>query len=366
MASAKSGWITIISGVIVVIVLILIHSTLSSQKPPHQVDLVTIGIQHNPMGSLVVIAESQGYFQKVGLNVKLQLFSSDYQALQALLRRRISLATASNIPILIQAFRKKPVRLIAVLNEAQSMAHVVVRRSSGIRVPRDLVGRRIAAQTDSSTDYYTYLFLRHYGIPVSDVNLVYMPSAKLIEALRSGYIDACVLRSPYLDLAEKYMPGELHFFSVADLFSARLDLAVMEHGLKSHPQTIQKVLEALMLALKYTEQHQQQAQQDAIRFFGTARRDEILRLWPHYDFSVDLANQLIPSLEQQSQWVIHSGKGLAQDKPDFKVLIDPKPLTAARRALGVPVPKTPFYDTPPQPLKYILKARLPDTSIVLD
>jgi NitT/TauT family transport system substrate-binding protein len=357
VASAKSGWITIISGIVIVLVLIIIHSALLTQPDLEKRKPLTIGIQNNPIDSLIIIAQGEGFFNKQGLSVKLVPYASGKLALQAMLQYRVNMAASSDIPILVAAFHKDPIKILAVLNVSPSMAQVVVRRGRGIRVPRDLMGKRIATQSDSGVDYYTYLFLKHYGMSISDVDLIYMPASKLVMALRSGYVDAFVMRSPYTEEAERYLPGQVLFLNVPDLYKVRFSLVTTKAFVQSHPVKVTRVLKALILALKFSQQHHFKAQQDVIRFFGLGRRDEVLSLWSHYLFSVDLANQLIPSLQKQADWVVKTGKGSSSNIPNFKELIDPIPLEAARKALGVPVPSTPYYDTPPEPISNILKAK---------
>ncbi len=326
---SKTGWVTIVSGVVIVLVLIIIHSMLDTQPSFLAAQkVITIGIEDNPMSSLAIIAQKEGLFKKLGINVRLVTYDSGVATLQALLNYKVDLATATNIPILVDAFKQTNFSIIATLTQAENMSKVVVRMGRGIQSPRDLIGKRIGTQANSSVDYYTYLFLKHYSIPLSDVQLLYLPAKKLVMALRSGYLDAFVMRSPYTDQAQDYMPGQISYFTIPGLFKIHFNLVVMNASLNAHRNKVRLVLKGLHDALLFEQQHIQSAQNDVIAFFGIERRDEVLQAWPQYQFMVSVPPDLITSLEKQSRWVIASGKGIASDKPNVAHLVNPGPLAA--------------------------------------
>lgn len=118
----RSGWITIVSGVVIVFILLILHSQLSEQPALDLGNDVTIGVQDNAMSSLVIIAERQGFFKKLNLNVKLKVYSSSHAALHALLYHRVNLATSTNIPIIINAFKRTDFSIIATINQAKDVS----------------------------------------------------------------------------------------------------------------------------------------------------------------------------------------------------------------------------------------------------
>jgi NitT/TauT family transport system substrate-binding protein len=323
---SKSGWVAIIGGVVIVVILMILHGILEGQPSIKRPHYLALGIQNDGMSSLAIIAKKEGLFKKLGLNVRLVPYSGGKLALQALLHYKVDMATVSNIPILINAFRDENFSIVATINEAESMSQVVVRKGRGIESPRDLIGKRIGTVLNSGGDYYAYLFLKYYSIPVSDVQLVYMPAKKLVMALRSGYIDAFVLGEPYASEAGSYMPGEISYFSIPNLYKVHLNLVVMNAGLKEHLNKIKLVILGLHQAFLFEQKNKQAAQNDVVAFLGEPRRAEILAAWPHYNFNVSLPDDLIPSLTQQSSWVISLGKGVSANMPSFKKLINSKPL----------------------------------------
>ena len=333
-AKFRSGWITIVGGVIVVFVLMIINHQLNKPKSTSAKPFFTIGIQDNPISSLLIIASEEKFFAAQGVNVQLLSYPSGKLALEALLGYKIDLATASDIPILVHAFRNPNFSVIATINQSASRAEVVVRKNRGIFAPKNLVGRRIATQENSGVDYYTYLFLEHYNIPVNSVQLVYMPASKLVLALRSGYVEAFVMRSPYTEEAARYLPGQIRYFRVPNLYQVRFNLVATNSEIKKNSTSIKKVLVALRLAQAFERAHPVKAQKDVIRFFGVQRRDEVLSLWPHYKFTVSLDKKLLASMRHQSRWVIRAGKGDPSMEPDLQKLVDHRLL---EEALEVPI-----------------------------
>lgn len=327
----RSGWITIVSGVVIVLVLILINYELNGSGGRGPQGVFTIGIQDNPASSLLIIAREEKFYAAQGVHVQLLPYPSGKLALGELLNYKIDLAMSSDIPILVSAFKNPDFSIVATLNELPSRAQVVVHKGRGITKPQDLVGKRIATQENSAVDYYTYLFLQHYNIPLDSVQLVYMPATKLVLAMRSGFIDAFVMRSPYTQEAAQYMPGQILYFNAPTPYQVHYNLVATNSEISKNSAKIINVLVALRMAAAFEKAYPVKAQQDVIRFLGTQRRDEVISQWPYYKFAVSLDDTLLTSLQQQAQWVIKTGKADAALKPDLAKLVNPKLLSIAQK-----------------------------------
>src|SRR3990167_6721231 len=87
----KSGWIKIISGIVVVLILITIHSILDRRYANEEKSYASIGIENNAIAAVVIVAEQEGFFKKLGLHVKFLVYPTDQLALQALLSYKIDM-----------------------------------------------------------------------------------------------------------------------------------------------------------------------------------------------------------------------------------------------------------------------------------
>lgn len=324
----KTGWVSIVCGVLIVCVLITINYTYI--EPHHKAtQSFSIGIQNDISSSLIFIADAEHFFQKQGLNVTLLAYPSSKQTLQELLGFKVDLAAVTDIPILIQAFHTPNFSIIATIDQSPSRAEIVARKDRGIRNITDLAGHRLATEGNSAIDYFTYLILQHYKIPLNTVELVYMPTEKLVMALRSGYVDAIVGRHADVEEAVQYFPGRIAYFTAPNLYQVRLNLVAMNSELKLAPKTYISVLTALRMAAAFEQAHPVKAQQDVIHFLGAARREEVMKMWPYHQFGVTLDKNLVASLQQQLGWVIETGKGRESYRPDVTRLVDPLPLASA-------------------------------------
>ncbi|PHQ82268.1 MAG: hypothetical protein COB66_00595 [Coxiella sp. (in: Bacteria)] len=329
----QSGWIVIVGGIIVVIVLIFIHSYSAKDVAEERLKptaLIRVGVQDNPISAMIVIAAVHHLFHKQHIDVQLVLYPSGKRGLEAMLKGQVSITAASDVPILIHTFNHPNLSIIGTIAIGDSLARMVVRKGRGITTPRQLMGHRIVTQEYSDIDYYTYLFLQYYHIPVKSVILIYMPIVKLVQALRSGYADAAVVRSPYTQQAQRILPGQLIFFHVPHIYKQHFNLVTTKNFIKNSPHKIHQFMLAMNDASKYMQANPKQAERDVIHFFGLARRTEIIALWNNYQFKLTFDGQLVPTLKRQAAWAIKYGKVTSTTVPDFEGLIDKAPLEWAQ------------------------------------
>lgn len=327
---SKPVWLTIIFGVFLVTALVLWQHYVATPPPQHQsVRPVVIGVEDDPLSGLVIIAHEAHYFRQQHVQVALERFPTGHHALNAMLANQVQLATASNIPILIHFVKNRHVKILATISRAYSQLRFIVRDDRQINHPADLKGRRIATEKNSSLDYYTYLFLKHFNLKPSDVQLIYMPSINVVDALRGGYVDAFVMRSPYVEEAKALMPGQTIEFRVPKLYHVHFNLVTSAFYLERKPKTIRRILEALKQAELLVETHPDQAKADLVRFFGIGRRDEVITHWGQYNYKMILSDSLLNNLKSQLDWVVDVKKKIPahmRDKVQLRQMITTAPM----------------------------------------
>lgn len=306
---SKPVWVTIFLGILLVTGLVLWQHYLARPfSVPKQARPIVIGVEDNPLSGLVVIAHEEHYFRQQHVSVALERFVTGHKAINAMLANKVQLATASNIPILLHFVKDRHVKILATISRAYSQLKLVVRDDRNIHSPTELKGRRIATEKNSSLDYYTYLFLKHYNLKPSDVELIYMPSLSVVDALRGGYVDAFVMRSPFVEEAKALMPGQTIDFQVPQLYQVHFNLVTSVFYLRQYPKRVRRMLEALKQAEILVKAQPNKAKADLVDFFGIGRRDEIITHWGQYDYTMSLNQELLNKLKAQLAWVIHVKK----------------------------------------------------------
>lgn len=323
----RFAWLSIIGGIVLVILLMIIHST-----SPHKHHLaksempIVIGIEDSALSTLLIVAKEEKFFAKHHINVQLEDYPSGKDALEAMLAHKVDLAVSPNVPILYHIFFDPNMTVIATVEKSKAKSAVLARKGRGLYTPNDLRGKRIAVDQNSSSDYFAYLFLTHYAITLKDVVMVYLPTVKLVMALDTGYVDAVVLHEPYIHQAKSILPDQVLEWELPTIEERYFNLVTTRSFIHLRRDRIKHILAALNEAVEFVKNNHQAAQQDVINYLGEARRDEVLNMWPSLCFCVSLDQQLIVDMRKQLAWLMTQGRVTGRRVPSLDTFIDKSPL----------------------------------------
>ena len=116
--------------------------------PAGPIEPVTLATVNSYAGSLVPIAQANGYFADEGLGVTIQPHSAGKFALDAALGGQANLATVADIPIMFAAMNGRPVVIVATISMAEKDQGIIGRKDHGVSAPADLKGKRIGVTLD--------------------------------------------------------------------------------------------------------------------------------------------------------------------------------------------------------------------------
>jgi NitT/TauT family transport system substrate-binding protein len=137
--------------------------------------------------------------------------------------------------------------ILLVMDESHG-ADVVLGRAelSGLA---GLKGRRVAVEVSAVETYMLTRALQHAGLSVGDVELVYLPPEKHVEAFQTGKVDAVVTYEP---TRTKLMElGAVELFNSAQIPGEIVDvLVVRRDDFERYPRRVQALREAWFAALK--------------------------------------------------------------------------------------------------------------------
>lgn len=301
---SKPVWLTIILGFFLVTALAVYQYVAPSKyhiKRPTKA--IAIGIEDDPLSGLVIIAQEAHYFSQAGVSVALKRYPTGHAAIHAMLYGEVQLATASSVPILQHYVANRDVKILATISRADSQFKVVARAGRHIKTPVDLVGRRIAAEPGSAAAYYAALFLKHYHIKPHDVQMIYIPTLRAVDALRGGYVDAFIMQSPFVEDAKALMPGQTVEFQVPNLYRVHFNLVTTSQILDQSSDQIRRILLALLKAEHFIQVNPHQAKADLVRFFGVQRRDEVVEHWGQYSYKLGLNQAVFGHLSSILRWL---------------------------------------------------------------
>lgn len=228
---------------------------------------VTIGGVVTTSTVPIYIAQSEGIFEKYGLEVTMQPTQNFAAAAPSVLNGQLNFATAAAPPFIQAIDQGMPLQAVAgtsasVEDPEMEGNQVVVGRDSGITSMEDLKGKKVATNQVGSGPYVGFLatYMRAGG-SADDIEWVVMPMNEQIAALESGTIDAAVLAEPFTAMAKldghtalmstfRY-PGE----EILEPGDAYVVVLSSEEYIAANPEVAQAMRDALIEANEVAEEN---------------------------------------------------------------------------------------------------------------
>lgn len=289
-------------------------------KPPQKQagprEKITIAYSTMPNAVLVYIAFAKGFFVEEGLDATPQPHAFGKLALNAVLEGKADLATVGATPFVIAVMNGKKIATMATIQTSDRNDVIVARRDRGITKPADLRGKRIGVTPGTTGDFFADSFLLVNGVQRKQVTLVNMNPGELADALNKGVVDAVSTFTPMMKQLKKGLGSNGIIFFDESLHTETFCLAAGQDFVKKNPETIKKVLRAVIKAETFVKKHAEEARRLAAEFTKTDKAvlDEI---WDIYTFRVALDQALLMNFEDQTRWVLKNRLAARTDMPNY-------------------------------------------------
>jgi ABC-type nitrate/sulfonate/bicarbonate transport system substrate-binding protein len=171
----------------------LLASAAWGQTAAASVGSVIVGSSVDASSASLVVGVKKGFFKKYGVDATLKVFPSAQEALESVLTGQVD--TTANGPF----------NIIAELERSEMQFGVAAK--AGITQPKDLIGKKVGTQFNTSTDYYYRLYAKKYGLDESSISLQNIAFPQLVPALAKGDIDAFFAFEPLMTRGVETLPG---------------------------------------------------------------------------------------------------------------------------------------------------------------
>ena len=168
----------------------------SSEAETEKFETVDLRVAYMPnMGScsLLTTAKEKGFFDEMGLNVKLTEFQGGPAEIAAMASGDIDIAQIGHGAHALCIEGKAKIFQLDCTSLADS---VMVNTEKGIEKLEDLKGKTIATTAGTSAEIILDLALESVGLSQKDCKIVEMDANGMVAAMISGNIDACATWSP--------------------------------------------------------------------------------------------------------------------------------------------------------------------------
>ena len=287
----------------------------SSRSLPAAPDPISIGTPPNEASALLYIAEDRQFFAKNGLAVTIREYDPAAAGVGAMLNGEVDLAVASEYAVVMNAFNRENISILARDDELQSV-YLIGRKDRGIANITDLHGKVIGVPRGTIGEFYLGRFLTLHGMDLRDVTQVNVLPRQSADAISAERLDAIVCWQPY---ASEIMSGKGDTVVAWPAQSGQLTHAVIvaRNGwIAGNPGLVVRLLRSLDMAAEYTASHPAESQaivQERLNLSDTY----LASAWPENHFGLSLDQSLVLAMEDEARWMIANNMTNATAVPDF-------------------------------------------------
>lgn len=232
-------------------------------------DSTTVVIGYENLGATPeMVVLTKGWFQKyMHGHIVLKEFASGPAALAAIASGALQFMTEIGNPPVAAAL-DRGVKLDVIWNDETFTTGegLVVHKRSGIKRLSNLVGKRVAVVSGSSSDYVLTKALAKTDVDRSKIRLINMSPPSMLSAWQNGSIDAAYVWTPVVNELAAH-DGQM-IFTDADAvgYAPSVNLSVVNSAwAKAHPSQVIAFLRAQDAGVAYTRSHSA----DAIKTMAT-------------------------------------------------------------------------------------------------
>jgi ABC-type nitrate/sulfonate/bicarbonate transport system substrate-binding protein len=277
---------------------------------------VTIAYPLSMYSVLYQIAYSKGFFKAEGLEVIPQAHEFGKLTVNALVEGKADLAISGDTVLMLAIAGGKKISIVAENLTSKKNEAIVARKDRGIEAPGHLEGRAVGVALGTTGQFFLDSFLSVNGIDKKSVKFIDMPPGQMTDALAKGTVDAVSVWQPHIGQIALALGERGVVFYDPRIYSDMVCLSATKEYVAKHPETIKKVLKALLRAETFVKDQPDEARGIISEAF---KIDKTLlgQIWDNLSFRVTLQQSLLVSLEDQSHWAMANGLVDMKDHPKY-------------------------------------------------
>ena len=215
----------------------------------------------NPDHVPLYAAQQEGYFAREGLRVTLQVPANTDDPLKLAAAGRVDVAVNYEPNVIIARAQGLPIRSIGVL-VGQPLTTIMFLKSSGLRSPKDLIGRRVGFAVTGFAGAMVDQVMRSAGASAAGVRMVHV-GFDLVPALLARKVDAVVGAYRNYERVQIELQGQTVGMFEPEKYGVptfyELVLIANDQGLARHREVLQRFVRAVGRGIAFTLQNPDRA-----------------------------------------------------------------------------------------------------------
>jgi NitT/TauT family transport system substrate-binding protein len=277
------------------------------------VEKITLAAAEYLTGTLVYVAEDQGFFEENGLDITIKGYGSGKACADALINGEVDVSTSAGFVFVSNSLDYTDLRVFGTVATAQ-VKELVARKDKGITTIDDLAGKKIGVTRKSGAEFLFGVFLTLNALSYKDVELVDLRPSEIVEAISNGDIDAGFTWDPYTyNIKRELGENVISWFGGEDFYFV---LLTKEDWIENNPVAAERFIKSLLEAEDYIKDNSEEAKEFAKNRFNY-ESDYIDYSWPKQEFAVILEQAMLITFEDQARWRIKNRLTDATEVPNY-------------------------------------------------
>ncbi|MGI2260092.1 ABC transporter substrate-binding protein [Shewanella sp. GXUN23E] len=291
---------------------------------------LTLAVSETPLSAPLLIADEMGMFQEEHLSVTIDMCNGGNQCFQMMADGQADLATCSTSVAMFRAFTPDQFQIFGSFATSGNDIKLIARKQKSLTSLGQLRQFRAGVVKGSASEYFFDSLMILGGDSAAPIQKHYYPPEQLAQALSDNQVDVVSIWEPWSYLLLKSQP-DAELLDTKGLYQLSFNLAGKPITSQTQLDKLVALFKALEKANVFISEHPARAKAILSARLGV-QTDQIDWGWDDYHFQISMGNQLLSSLEDQAQWAVQSGVIEARLPPDFRTLIDPRPLNLLRNS----------------------------------
>jgi len=285
-------------------------------EPAKTKEKITIAYSTSMGPLLVLIAFAKNDYAGQGLDAVAQPHEYGRLCLQALLDGKADIATTADTPIMFAAMNGRDIVILAQIQSSAMNEGVFALKNRGITKPSDLRGKKIGVTLGTAGDYFLDAFLEFHHLARKQIKTIHLAPSQMPSALRTGLVDAVAVWNPTLWLLQKQWGTQGVVFFGEHIYKESFCLVAQKEYARKNPETIKKLLRALIEAETFAQKNPQEAQR-LVAAFIPLNQNTVAELWDIFTPQITLTQELIFELENQTRWATKNNLVRRKQMPNY-------------------------------------------------